>query len=52
MDVHAARIVAVRMMDGAEPKPPQTFKPAGLPALVRAELVMHPLSGLEAVRAV
>jgi transposase len=28
LDVHAARIVVVRMMDGAKPQPPQTMKPA------------------------
>ena len=28
LDVHAASIVAVRMVDGAKPQPPQTFKPA------------------------
>jgi len=28
MDVHAASIVVVRMLDGAKPQPPQTFKPA------------------------
>ena len=28
LDVHAASIVVVRMLDGAKPQPPQTFKPA------------------------
>ena len=28
LDVHAASIVVGRMMDGAKPQPPQTFKPA------------------------
>ncbi len=28
MDVHAASIVVVRMVEGAKPQPPQTFKPA------------------------
>ncbi len=28
MDVHAAGIVVVRMVEGAKPQPPQTFKPA------------------------
>jgi len=28
LDVHAASIVAVRMVDGAKPQPPQGFKPA------------------------
>jgi hypothetical protein len=27
LDVHAASIVAVRMLDGAKPQPPQTFSP-------------------------
>ena len=27
MDVHAASIVVGRMIDGAKPQPPQTFKP-------------------------
>jgi hypothetical protein len=28
LDVHAASMVVVRMIDGAKPQPPQTFKPA------------------------
>jgi len=28
LDVHAATIVVVRMLDGAKPQPPQTMKPA------------------------
>jgi hypothetical protein len=28
MDVHAATIVVVRMIDGARPQSPQTMKPA------------------------
>ena len=28
LDVHAGSIVVVRMLDGAKPQPPQTFKPA------------------------
>ena len=28
LDVHAASIVVVRMVDGAKPQPPQSFKPA------------------------
>jgi hypothetical protein len=28
LDVHAASIVVGRMIDGAKPQPPQTFKPA------------------------
>ena len=27
MDVHAASVVVVRMVEGAKPQPPQTFKP-------------------------
>ena len=30
LDVHAASIVVSRMVDGAKPQPPQTFKPADL----------------------
>ena len=30
MDVHAASIVMVSMIDGAKPPPPQTIKPAAL----------------------
>jgi hypothetical protein len=51
MDARAASMVVVRMMDGAKPQPPQTFKPTGFLAWVHAELVMQPLSGLEMVRA-
>ena len=29
LDVHAATIVVVRMIDGARPQPPQTMSPAG-----------------------
>ena len=43
MDIHAVSIVVVRMMHGAKPQPPQTFKPADFLAWVRAELVMQPL---------
>src|SRR5262245_57304370 len=28
LDVHAGSIVVVRMVDGAKPQPPQSFKPA------------------------
>jgi hypothetical protein len=28
MDVHADSIVAVRMVDGTRPQPPQTMKPS------------------------
>jgi hypothetical protein len=37
MDVHAARIVVVRMMDGAKQPPPQTFKPADFLAGVQKQ---------------
>ena len=46
-----ASIVVGGMMDGAEPQPAQTFKPAGFLGWVRAGWVMQPLSGLEMVRA-
>lgn len=42
-DVHAASIVVVRITNEAKPQPPQTLKPAGFLARVRAELVMQPL---------
>jgi hypothetical protein len=52
IDAHADSIGVVRMTDGAKPQPPQMFKLADLPAWVRAELVMQPLSiGLEMVKA-
>ena len=35
LDVHAASIVVGRMMDGAKPQPPQTFKPADFLAWVK-----------------
>src|SRR5512136_2862141 len=37
MDVHAASIVVVRMVDGAKPQPPQTFKPAAFLAWVKKQ---------------
>ena len=37
MDVHAATIVVVRMLDGAKPQPPQTFKPAAYLAWVQKQ---------------
>src|ERR1035438_9843140 len=43
--------IGLRVMYTGKPQPPQTFKPAGPPAWVRAELAMQPLSGLEIVRA-
>jgi hypothetical protein len=33
MDVHAASIVAVRMVEGAKPQPPQSFKRRCLPGV-------------------
>jgi hypothetical protein len=49
MDVHAVSIVVARMIDEGKPQPPQSFKPADVPAWVRAECVMQPLPGLEMV---
>src|ERR1035438_4981869 len=43
--------MGLRVMDGAKPQPPQTFKLADCLAWVRAELAVQPLSGLEIVRA-
>jgi transposase len=37
MDVHAAAIVVVRMLDGAKPQPPQTFKPAAFLTWVKKQ---------------
>lgn len=37
MDVHAASIVVVRMIDGAQPQPPQTFKPADFVVWVKKQ---------------
>jgi len=37
LDTHADTIVVVRMVDGAKPQPPQTFKPAGFPAWVKKQ---------------
>jgi hypothetical protein len=39
MDVHAASMVVVRMIDGAKPQPPQTFKPADFLAWVQKQHV-------------
>jgi hypothetical protein len=44
MAVHAASLAAVRMVNGAMPQPPQTFKLAGFSVWVRVEWVMQPLS--------
>ena len=43
LEVHTASIVVVRLMDGAKPQPPQTFKPADCLRWIRAELAMQPL---------
>ena len=37
LDVHAASIVVVRMVDGAKPQPPQVFKPADFLVWVRKQ---------------
>jgi len=37
MDVHAASIVVVRMVDGAKPQPPQRFQPAPFLAWVKKQ---------------
>ena|ERR1039458_7453907 len=40
MDVHAASIVAVRMVDGAKPRPPQAFKPADFLGSVKKQVTL------------
>jgi transposase len=40
LDVHAASIVVVRMMDGAKPQPPQTFKPAAFLAWAKKQVTL------------
>jgi hypothetical protein len=40
LDVHAASIVAVRMIDGAKPQPPQTFKPADFLAWAKKQVTL------------
>jgi hypothetical protein len=40
LDVHAASIVVVRMMDGAKPQPPQTFKPADFLAWAKQQVAL------------
>jgi transposase len=40
MDVHAASIVVVRMVDGAKPQPPQTFKPADFLAWAKKQVAL------------
>jgi hypothetical protein len=42
MNIHAASNVGTRMMEGANPHPPQAFKPAGSPRWVRAAWLMQP----------
>lgn len=37
LDVHAATIVIVRMLDGAKPQPPQTMKPKDFLAWVQKQ---------------
>jgi hypothetical protein len=37
LDVHAATIVVVPMLDGAKPQPPQTMKPTEFPAWVQKQ---------------
>ncbi len=50
LDVHAATVVVVRMLDGAKPQPPQTFKPAALLEWVKKQqaLAQEVVSGYEA----
>ena len=40
LDVHAASIVVVRMIDGAKPQPPQTFKPADFLAWAKKQAAL------------
>jgi transposase len=40
LDVHAASIVVVRMIDGAKPQPPQTFKPADFLARAKRQVAL------------
>ena len=40
MDVHAASIVVGRMIDGAKPQPPQTFKPADFLAWAKKQVTL------------
>ena len=48
-DVHADSIVAIRVMDGAKPQPPQTFKLAGPLAWVQKQkaLTASPAHGCQ-----
>ena len=40
LDVHAASIVVGRMIDGAKPQPPQTFKPADFLAWAKKQVAL------------
>ncbi len=40
LDVHAASIVVSRMVDGAKPQPPQTFKPAEFLVWVKKQVAL------------
>jgi len=40
LDVHAASIVAVCMIDGAKPQPPQTLKPADFLAWAKKQVTL------------
>lgn len=40
LDVHAASVVVVRMMDGAKPQPPQSFKPADFLAWAKKQVAL------------
>ena len=40
LDVHAASIVVARMVEGAKPQPPQTFKPADFLAWVKKQVAL------------
>ena len=42
MDVHAASIVLVRMMDGAKPQPPRTVPPGPFLEWVKKEQALAP----------
>lgn len=40
LDVHAASIVVGRIIDGAKPQPPQTFKPADFLAWAKKQVAL------------
>ncbi len=52
LEVHAATIVVVRMLDGAKPQPPQTMKPAAFLAWVQKQFPdpEQPAAGVAARR--